>query len=294
MKKHLAGFLVLASILIFSACQKEISPEVGTAPIASGSFKAKINGVQWEANSIKKATMQDGVIVLYGLNTDKKSILLRVADSGVHNYAFHSESMSNAGLFIDSAVSPFAFTTNQWDVEGNYGNLNITSIDTVRKTMSGTFSMQVYKNFDDTQRTITEGSFTKIVYTTQPPALSNTDSFRVKIAGLNFSYNLLTGINVFGRINVAASQGVAPAVGLSLPDTIKVGQHSFDSFDLIGQYNPTASLFLAADTGSVTILEHNIVTKRIRGNFHFLANTAFTHLPPNINLTEGYFSVKYN
>ena len=294
MKKHLAGFLVLASILIFSACQKEISPEVGTAPIASGSFKAKINGVQWEANSIKTATMQDGVIVLYGLNTDKKSILLRVADSGVHNYAFHSESMSNAGLFIDSAVSPFAFTTNQWDVEGNYGNLNITSIDTVRKTMSGTFSMQVYKNFDDTQRTITEGSFTKIVYTTQPPALSNTDSFRVKIAGLNFSYNLLTGINVFGRINVAASQGVAPAVGLSLPDTIKVGQHSFDSFDLIGQYNPTASLFLAADTGSVTILEHNIVTKRIRGNFHFLANTAFTHLPPNINLTEGYFSVKYN
>lgn len=294
MKKHLAGFLVLVSILIFSACQKEISPEVGTAPIASGSFKAKINGVQWEANSIKTATMQDGVIVLYGLNTDKKSILLRVADSGVHNYAFHSESMSNAGLFIDSAVSPFAFTTNQWDVEGNYGNLNITSIDTVRKTMSGTFSMQVYKNFDDTQRTITEGSFTKIVYTTQPPALSNTDSFRVKIAGLNFSYNLLTGINVFGRINVAASQGVAPAVGLSLPDTIKVGQHSFDSFDLIGQYNPTASLFLAADTGSVTILEHNIVTKRIRGNFHFLANTAFTHLPPNINLTEGYFSVKYN
>ena len=294
MKKHLAGFLVLVSILIFSACQKEISPEVGTAPIASGSFKAKINGVQWEANSIKTATMQDGVIVLYGLNTDKKSILLRVADSGVHNYAFHSESMSNAGLFIDSAVSPFAFTTNQWDVEGNYGNLNITSIDTVRKTMSGTFSMQVYKNFDDTQRTITEGSFTKIVYTTQPPALSNTDSFRVKIAGLNFSYNLLTGINVFGRINVAASQGVAPAVGLSLPDTIKVGQHSFDSFDHIGQYNPSASLFLAADTGSVTILEHNIVTKRIRGNFHFLANTAFTHLPPNINLTEGYFSVKYN
>ena len=294
MKKHLAGFLVLVSILIFSACQKEISPEVGTAPIASGSFKAKINGVQWEANSIKTATMQDGVIVLYGLNTDKKSILLRVADSGVHNYAFHSESMSNAGLFIDSAVSPFAFTTNQWDVEGNYGNLNITSIDTVRKTMSGTFSMQVYKNFDDTQRTITEGSFTKIVYTTQPPALSNTDSFRVKIAGLNFSYNLLTGINVFGRINVAASQGVAPAVGLSLPDTIKVGQHSFDSFDHVGIYNPTASLFLAADTGSVTILEHNIVTKRIRGNFHFLANTAFTHLPPNINLTEGYFSVKYN
>ena len=294
MKKHLAGFLVLVSILIFSACQKEISPEVGTAPIASGSFKAKINGVQWEANSIKTATMQDGVIVLYGLNTDKKSILLRVADSGVHNYAFHSESMSNAGLFIDSAVSPFAFTTNQWDVEGNYGNLNITSIDTVRKTMSGTFSMQVYKNFDDTQRTITEGSFTKIVYTTQPPALSNTDSFRVKIAGLNFSYNLLTGINVFGRINVAASQGVAPAVGLSLPDTIKVGQHSFDSFDHVGIYNPTASLFLAADTGSVTILEHNIVTKRIRGNFHFLANTAYTHLPPNINLTEGYFSVKYN
>jgi len=294
MIKRLAGFITVLSIIIFSACQKEITAEDGTLPVAQGSFRAKINGVQWEANSIKAASRDGGVIVLYGLNTDKKSILLRVADSGVHNYALHSESMSNVGIFIDSAVSPFAFTTNQWNVQGNYGNLNITSIDAAKKTMSGTFSLQVFKALDSTQRTITEGVFTNIPYATQPPAPSATDSFRVKINGVNFSYNLLVGIKAFGKINVSASQGAAPTVGLSLPDTITVGKRSFDLFDLIGQYNPSTSVFLAADTGSVTILEHNTVTKRIRGNFHFLANTVLTHLPPNVQLTEGYFSIKYN
>jgi Family of unknown function (DUF6252) len=294
MIRGLACLLVVVSVVIFSACQKEITPEDGPVSVTQGAFRAKINGVQWDANGIKTASRQDGVIVLYGTNTDKKSILLRVADSGVHNYSLHSASMSNVGVFTDSAVSPIAFTSNQWNVPGNYGNLTITSIDTVNKTMSGTFSMQVFKSIDSTQRTISDGVFTNIVYSTQPPAPSATDSFRVKVAGVNFSYNLLAGIKAFGRINISASQGSAPTVGLSLPDTISVGQYSFNVFDYIGQYNPSTSVFLAADTGSVTILEHNIVSKRIRGNFHFLANTVFTHLPPNVPLTEGYFSIKYN
>jgi hypothetical protein len=294
MIKHLTGIIAIVSIFIFSACQKEISPDNVTTPVAQGSFRAKINGLAWEANILKTAARESGVIVLYGNSSDKKSILIRVADSGVHQYSLHSESISNVGAFIDSAVSPYAFTTNQWDAAGNYGNLNITSIDTLRKTMSGTFSLQVFKNLDSTQRIITEGVFTNVVYTSQPPAPSATDTFRVKIDGVDFTYNLLAGIKVFGKINISASQNAAPTVGLSLPETVVAGEHTFDIFDYVGQYNPSNSVFLGADTGKVTILEHNIVTKRIRGNFYFLANTVFTHLPPNVQLTEGYFSIKYN
>jgi hypothetical protein len=298
MLKQLSGIVVIVSVILFSACQKEIFSETGTSnpppPVVQGSFFAKIGSVQWVANNITSATRQGGVLVLYGSATDKKSMLLRVADSGVHNYSLHSGSISNVAVFTDSATSPNAFASNQWAVAGNYGNLNVTSIDTVNKTISGTFNMQVYRQMDSQQRTITEGVFTNISYSTAPPPLSGTDSFRVKVAGIDFTYNLLTGISVFGRISVSASQGAAPTVGITVPDNVTVGTYPFDVFTNIGQYNPSASVFLGADSGSVTILEHNTVTKRIRGNFHFLANTVFTHLPPNVQLTAGYFSVKYN
>ena len=296
MIKHLLGIIAIFSIFAFSACQKEITSENGTNPTpgTQGNFRAKIDGVQWVANNIKTATRQGGVLVLYGSASDKKSILIRVADSGVHNYSLHTSSASNAGVYTDSAISPNGFATNQWNVEGNYGNLNVTSIDTVNKTISGTFSMQVYRQFDSLQRTITEGVFTNISYSTEPPPLSGTDSFRVKVAGVPFTYNILGGFSAFGRISVTASQGAAPSVGITVPDTAIPGTYAFDVFTNIGQYNPSSTVFLGADTGSVTILEHNTLTKRIRGNFHFLANTVFTNLPPNVQLTEGYFSVKYN
>ncbi|MEO6405731.1 MAG: DUF6252 family protein [Ferruginibacter sp.] len=290
-KRFLALIFIICAIWI-SACQKEYNPFDSPITATQGDFTAKINGVSWVAN-VKAATRQGGVIVLYGNSSDKKSIVLRVADSGVHNYSLHTASQDNVGAYTDSAINPNAFATNQWDIAGSYGNVNITSIDTARKTMSGTFSMRVYRMLDSLSRTITEGVFTNIPYASAPPAPSGTDSFRVKVDGVPFSYNLLIGISVFGKVNISAAQNQAPAVGLSLPDTIRTGTYQFDIIDYIGQYNPSSTLFLQADTGTITILEHNVATKRIRGNFHFKANQPFTHLPPDVQLTEGYFSVKY-
>jgi hypothetical protein len=292
--RRLLVLTIILFAIIFSACQQEYVPDgFTTTPPGAGAFRAKIDGVQWEALSVKTATRQANVIVLYGSTAGNKSILLRVADSGVHNYTFHNQSMGNVAALTDSTENPNAYTTNQWDIVGTYGNLNITAIDTARKTMSGTFSLRVYRQLDTRQHIITEGVFTNLSYSTQPPAPASTDSFRVKIDGVNFTYNLLAGVAAFGKINISAAQTVAPAVGLSLPANVVPGTYPFDILDFVGQYNPSTTVFLGADTGRVTILEHNTVTKRIRGNFNFLANTVFTNLPPNVQLTEGYFSVRY-
>ncbi len=294
MNKRLLGIAAMLVVIFLSACQKELSIEDGTGTTTLGSFRAKINGVQWEADSIKTALIQGGVIVLYGSSRDNKSMLLRVADSGVHNYTLHTQSMTNVGVYTDSAVSALAFATNQWSVAGSYGNLNVTSIDTVHKTISGTFSMKVYRQMDSLQRTITEGVFANIPYTASVPPPAATDSFMVKINGIDFVYNQLVGISAFGKISISFSMGAAPTVGITVPDTAVPGSHPFDILNYIGQYNPSTTVFLGADTGTITILEHNLVTKRIRGNFNFLANTVFTHLPPSAQLSQGYFSVKYN
>lgn len=300
MKTLIASLLLLSAVSLIS-CQKNYDPygTLNLPPTSGGSFVAKIDGAEWVATNVRLAQRAAGVIVIYG-TSPLKSLVFRVADSGVHSYALTSPATSNVAAWTDStsvtSQGQAAFSSNSWDVDGNYGTLNITSIDTVKKTMSGTFTVKVNRQIDSMKRTFTEGSFTNIPFTdgTTPP-VSGKDSFRVKINDTAFTYNALLGYDINKMINLSATSlpsGV-PTVGLSFPDTIKAGTYAFSSFDYIGQYNPTASLFLAADTGHFTIIEHNLVTKRIRGTFNFLANGAFTHAPPNKYLTEGYFSIGY-
>ena len=299
MRKKIIPLLIMASLIIFTACQKQIELDAsntnGFIDPGVGNFQAKIEGVQWSANEVTTASIQNSVISIYGSNTDGKSIFLRVGDSGVHNYSFTNNSLSNVASLTDSSLTPIAaFTTNQWSVDSTYGNLDITSIDTVTKTISGTFNIHVYRQIDDIQRNITEGVFTNISYATQPVAPAATDTFRVKIDGTDFTYNLLSGNTSFNMILITASQGGTKSVGITMPSNVTPGSYNYGGTTYVGSYNPDASTFLGAETGNLTILEHNTTTKRIRGTFNFHANTVFSHLPPNAELTEGYFSVVYN
>jgi hypothetical protein len=298
--KKIIFLSLIATAIIISACQEEYNPFEGSPSPVTGDFRAKVDGTQFIADSAAGASRMGGVIVLTGVNNSGKRILLRVADSGVHQYSFNRESMDNVGVYAESSsANPNAFATNQFETGDIYGTLNIAAIDTVAKKMSGTFSIRVRRMMDNTEKTITEGVFNNLSYATQPPAQSGTDTFRVKINGTAFTYNLLTGIKTFGMISVSAGNangsGGTPSVGLTFPETVAPGTFEFGNFEYIGQYNPTGTLFMEADTGRVTILEHNTTTKRIRGNFHFSADTVFTGPPtPNILLNEGYFSIKYN
>ncbi len=291
--------ILLSSLIIavcFSACQKEYNPFEETNPAGVGSFQAKVNGTLFTAN-VTSASIQAGVIVVFG-SSSGKSILLRVADSGVRNYQFVNTSFTNVAAYQDSslptAIGQAAFTTNGWEVDGNYGNMNVTKIDTAKKTISGTFALRVYRNFDSLTRTITEGIFTDIPYASAPPPLTGNDSFRVKLDGTEFIYSLRIGMKALGKLSITAGTASGyPTIGLYLPDTINPGVYPFAGFDYLGQYNKSATELFASDTGRVTIISHDKINKRIRGSFNFLANTPFTNLPPNFQLTDGYFNMGY-
>lgn len=299
MKKFIF-FTAIVTAVIFSACQQEYDPFEGTPSPVTGDFRAKIDGVQFIADSSAGASKIGGVIVITGNDNAGKRIILRVADSGVHQYSFNRESMDNVAAYMESrSANSNAFATNQFETGDIYGTLNITSIDTATKKMSGVFSVRVRRMMDNAEKTITEGVFNNLSYATQPPAPSGTDTFRVKINGTPFTYNLLSAVKTFGMIGISAADAngpmATPSVGVTVPDVVVPGRYEFDIFQYVGQYNPNASTYMTADTGSVTILEHNLTTKRIRGTFQFLADTAFSGPPAsNILLTDGYFSVKYN
>ncbi len=299
--RFIIGIFLFAIIgLSTDSCQKEFTlttfdSTLITPPTSTGNFTAKIDGVQFIANKAAGASRSLNLIVINGQSIDGESITLRVADSGVHVYSLGINSVSNVGGYTkDSSTAYLTIQGNNGNESG--GTLSITSIDTAHKTMSGTFSMIVYRAYDLDQKVITEGVFTNISYATQPlPSTSATDSFMVKINGVQFPVYSITGISTFGTINLVANdQSLTHTVGISVPANITAGSYTFTPFVLnyLGQYNIDTS-YLVAKSGTLTILENNTSTKRIRGNFNFIA----AELPgagiQTAELTDGYFSIMY-
>ena len=298
--KTIFGIFLIAVICICSnSCQKEFkisgidSSLITTGTSVTGSFTATVDGSHFVANKVTAATRAINVIAITGQDNNGQLVVLRVADSGVHVYSLDISSSTNAGAY--SKDNGIAYTTNGGDNDSKSGGtLSITSIDTTKKTISGTFSILVYRQIDSTQKNITEGVFTNISYATQaiPPA-NATDTFNVKVDGVQFPVFSIEGVSAFGSINVSANnQDVSRSVGVSLPAGAVPGAYTFTAFslDYIGQYN-VDSTYLLANSGTLTIIENNASTKRIRGNFNFNASELLG--TKSAQLTEGYFSVVY-
>jgi hypothetical protein len=299
MQKLFLSLFFITSALIFYSCQKEVDYALNqNNSNVTGDFRAKIEGSQWVANKAAVASRMAGVINITGLGTDRKLITITLTDSGVHRYILSDNTM-NAAAYVDSTLpNTFAFTTNQ----GTYptqagGEVNITSIDTVNKKISGTFSFKAYRMMDDLQRTITEGSFTNISYATTLPPSSSTDTFKVKINGSSWTPGFVASVSTMGTLAVSGSDAAGvKSVGLTMPSTITPGTYTLDLFgaQYIGLYNPDSdpNHSQASTSGTLTILSHNTSTRRIRGTFSFHAEALLNPLLFS-EITEGYFAVTY-
>jgi hypothetical protein len=292
----------ISLVLSFTACQKEASFDPnnpnGSPGAVSGNMKAKINGVQWTADRGAGAARFSGIINISGVSSDKKFITITLTDSGVHRYIL-SDVTINAGAFTDSAeTNPFGYATNQGDYPTQCGGeVNITSIDAANKTISGSFSFKIFRQMDGKGKTITEGSFTNMKYTTTMPQASTTDTFRVKINGTSWTPYSIMGSDVAGQLIVSATDATAvKTVGLIMPADVTPGSYNLDFFGMtyIGQYNPDSdpAHSKASMSGTLTVLENNKTTRRLRANFAFRGEELFNS-NNFANITEGYLSVKY-
>ena len=294
MMKIIATVFTAVICLTFSGCTKEYSVENPDAALnGPASFTATVDGAQFVAQKESGATKASGVIGIVGISTDGEQIVLRVADSGVHVYSLERNSTSNVGGY--SKGNDYAYTTNQGiTAEESDGTLSITEIDTLAKTMTGNFSMKVYRQMDASEKHITKGVFTNIPYqTTILPISNSADTFMVKTDGTQFAVTAVNALPVSNTIVITGSNtDLSQTVSLSFPANITTGTYNFSSsgLDYIAQYN-IGSSYLIANSGTLTILEHNTTSKKIRGNFNFKANELAGS--KNASLTEGYFSVVY-
>lgn len=292
--KLICFFLLIASCGLFS-CHKEVSVETKTA--LNGDFRALIDGVDWiAADSTKGAAMLGGLINITGVSADNKQISITLNDTVTGVYTLNQTTTSFAA-YVDNASSGFnAYATNEGtDTTQAGGTVTITQIDKVNKTISGTFSFAVYRNSDSSRKKITAGVFYKLSYVDSLSASNGSDTLTVAINGTNWTAQNIIASGLTGQLIVNGSTvNGAQAVSLIMPLSVTPGSYTLDytTQNYIGAYTQAPSIYLVSAGGTLTILENNASTHRIRGNFQFEAID-----PMGVNssqsLTNGYFSIQY-
>lgn len=293
---------VATATLLFlcTACQKEIGFDSGsasgsgTAGSVNGVFKMKVNGVQWTADRVAGASILGGIINLTGIEKDKKYFIITLSDTVTGTYVLNTINLHAAALIDSSQANPGAYTTNQSDdTTLSGGTVTVTAIDKTNKTISGRFACKVFRESDSSKVVITEGIFDKLSYATTLPVANTTDTLYVKVDGVLWNAKSIITLTNGGTIIINGTElNLSRGAGLQMPEKVIAGTYAFTFFgDYTGTYAPNSTTALIADSGKITIIEHNLATKRIRGNFNFKANP-IVGTGTTYNLTEGYFSVK--
>lgn len=298
MKKAIIYTLLLVGGWFISSCRKEYSIENGNAQMAN--FVAEIDGVHWQsAVSTEQVTMIQGLINITGISVDNLEISMTLSGTGPGVYTLNQRSASLATYANIDSSFVYAYTTNEApDTAQAGGVVDITSIDSVDQTMSGTFSFNVYRSVDGGQRSITQGVFTNLPYTSGLPTTSNEDTLTATIDAQAWTGKSIQAATNAGELTIVGSSADgSQSVGLLMPSNSAPGVYQLDGSNpsYIGVYTVLAgtnTTGLVSNSGILTVIGNNTTTSRINGTFRFTA--ASTTDPTDVHyITTGYFSVYY-
>jgi|SRR5882757_7666738 len=298
MKARIGHIIIVATVLFsLASCRKETSVENSTG--LGGSFMANIDGVQWiAADSTKGASILQGMINLSGISTDHRQLSITLDDTVPGVYTLNQVSVSLGAYADNDSTNLYAFTTNQGKDTSQAGGLvTVTAIDTINKTLSGTFSFKVYRDIDHHQKNLTNGVFYKLPYLSSLPVSSSKDTMYAKIDGANWVGQSIVATAFSNLLSINGSNlDGSQSVSLIMPADITPGtyQLAYPLPTYIGAYNPQAGISLISTNGSLDILENNSATRRVRGNFQYLAADANNNGYTSHRLSSGYFSIQYN
>jgi hypothetical protein len=299
MKKAIVYTLFIVGCLWLSSCKKETSIENGHTV---GNFTAVINGVPWAAAmGQQQATITQGMINITGVSTDNQEISITVNGAGTGEYALNAQTPSIAAYANLDSSELYAYSTSQSsDTAKAGGTVTISFIDTADKTITGSFSINVFRTVDGQEKSITSGIFNQIPYTTSLPAGSSTDTVTAAIDGGDWAAQSIQASSLDGTLTlVGALTDGSQSLALVFPNYSTPGTYPLTSSTALPSYLAVynevingANTAEPGTTGSITILTNNTTTKRMTGTFQFTTND------PNMantqhSITNGYFSVYY-
>ncbi|OYU83156.1 MAG: hypothetical protein CFE24_12545 [Flavobacterium sp. BFFFF2] len=267
---------------------------IGGALAQSAYFKMKNDGQPWIASGWA-ANFSGSIISITGnrsVQNDRVSFSFAGNSAGTYPGSACMMAYTPVATNSDSYTNllPVAPYTSS-------GSLTITSIDTVNRTLSGTFAFDGYKdifqsnNFDTKQ--FTQGEFFKIPYTDNG---TGNNTFFTKINGTEFVDVNIISITASGgsstTINIDAFDAVNNKVIISFDDSLTPGTYPINfnpSSPLVQMSYELGTTTLQATIGSLTIT--SITADTAIGTFSFSTTDPVTS--QLYNFSEGAFTVHF-
>ncbi len=312
---------LLALLVVFSvACSKEVSQETGATVITGNNFTAIINGEDWKADSLEQVIVTDSVVTISGLSSTSKEISLVLPTFAVGKYTVNA-STAGYGLYttLSTTATDVYLTNSSVEVAKAGGTVEISAIDTLNKTVTGTFSFTGYRASDQTTVLVTNGVFKALAYsitgtgsgtgTDSTIADNGRDTLSAYIDGKLFVADLngITAQSTSGMLGLvgAVLDGSFQSFSAYFLTNLSPGSHAIDyPQGVTVLYNASSTdYYIPQDpsldrnpnmksNGTVKILVNDAANKRITGQFSF---TGYS-LPDGSTtktITGGYFGVTY-
>lgn len=300
MKSRLSSVLLGIILSSLISCEKETSYETGNiAGPAKGDFYASLDGKIWNADSIQLILVSSNGATITGISRtgEQISMVLPVFKTGTYLLGVQSSSYAICGNLLTNATNVYVSNSGTAG-----GTITISSVDTINQLVSGSFQFTLVNPADNSSVTITNGIFSFVPYgsgaggiTNPPPSGGNADTLNATIDGVKFVSSDILPSLTNGQLLIAGfSMNGNQDIGLLMPPDIKPGSYPFDFATglYIGIYNPSPTVTLISqNSGTLVILSHDVVAKKIKGTFDFTASPAGNGTPAVI--TQGYFSVNY-
>lgn len=300
--KFFAGFFLILTSFTFTSCENEpIDSNINLDDFGGGGiggpmvFKADFSGNTWNG-TIAQAVISGNLISLGATRADGSTFSVLLSGNTTGTYPANSNII---------AYTPTGSEFGYWSVnlanESELtGSIIISNINTVNKTISGTFSYKGYWSDSSTTSILpvdfTNGIFTNVPYTSSSPV--SDDSFFAKIDGTEFVEEqidaaLLTDVSGMpDQISVVGSKNNGDRVGLNIIRSLSVGTYEFTGplgENVNGSYILNDVLY-SAESGSLTITSKT--DTRIKGTFSMVVKNFTTSATKTV--TEGAFDVEYN
>ncbi|GGB68804.1 hypothetical protein GCM10007424_06020 [Flavobacterium suaedae] len=315
MKMLPAALLAFFVSLNFISCDTEpVDPvfldniEDQVPDTGSGSFQVNIDGELFTATQTQ-AVIGEGLIAIQGSGSNGKNVSLvlegEAAPSSIGEYEpsdvlmiYQPETNPDDYGYIN--YNPDLVIGGEIPDDIYEGSFTITDIDTVNKTISGTFSFTGYwSNTDDEIESVelTSGVFTDVSYadnTTNPNPGSDEDYIVADIDGTETDFTIAVAL-VSGNFLTVSGQNVAPPkqIQLMMDADIEAGTYSITEDGGFGNgvtamYSEGLALYVVS-SGELTIISND--GDVIKGTFEFSAYNSDDE-NDTIDITNGDFEMQ--
>ena len=264
MKKFLFIFLAVFSLI---SCEDIQNNEVA--------LQAKVDDRLYISADTRAVLNDDGSLTIQGF-TEDESLTIQLSSLKKGNFEI-AEGRPNYAIFED-------FEGNIYTTKPNgEGMVTISDLNENNKTISGTFNFNAFLPGIDTIY-VSRGTLHNVPYSSgEIPDPSNAGTFSANVNGNTFIPIIVTARNTGNTIITSGSTANA-TIAISVTASVEPGDYTLPRGGFAAKYQDITGPEATAE-GLITILDHDLTAKTIKGTFSFLTNRS--------EITEGKFEVAY-